>query len=163
MFGYSPKSAANAYSKMNIETGVLAADPHKLIIMLFDGSIVAIVNAILQIQQGKIEAKGKSIAHAIRIVEHGLRASLNREVGGELAHNLDALYTYMVRHLLISNVRNDINKLNEIKTLLSDLRGAWEKIAPDKSNQDAAEAVVNKPRQPQPDALAPRKSSYISV
>jgi len=89
MFGYSPRSAANAYSKMDMETGVLAADPHKLILMLFDGAIMAILNGTQQLQAGKIPEKNKSIAHAIAIVEHGLRAALNKEVGGELALNLD--------------------------------------------------------------------------
>lgn len=161
MFGYSPKSAARAYSKMDMETGVLTADPHKLIVMLFDGAIIAIVNGTQQIQTGKVAEKDKSIAHAIAIIEHGLRASLNREVGGELAHNLDTLYIYMVRQLIIANVKNDVNKLNEVKTLLTDLRSAWEQIAPNKSDQADQVESLNK-AQPQ-DALAPRKSSYISA
>ena len=170
MSGFSPRTAANAYSTMNMETGVLAADPHKLILMLFDGAMAAIHNSIQQIQSGKIVEKGKSIAHAMAIVEHGLRASLNKEVGGELAQNLDGLYSYMVRQLLIANVRNDISKLVEVRSLLGDLKSAWEQIAPNKAAREA-QAQNQNPVQDNPavrakspfDSLAPRKSGYISA
>ncbi|PRC91490.1 flagellar export chaperone FliS [Solimicrobium silvestre] len=156
MFGYSPRNAANAYSKVSMETGVIAADPHKLIMLLFDGAIMAIYNAIQQIEAGKIPEKGRSITHAISIVESGLRASLNKDVGGELAKNLDALYSYMAKQLFMANLKNDTKRLLEVKTLLNDLRGAWEQIAPVKAKQ--AE-YVGTPK----DALAPRKSSHIVV
>ena len=162
MFGYSPKSAANAYSKMNMETGVLAADPHKLIVMLFDGAIVALINANQQVKAGKIVEKGKSIAHAIAIVEHGLRASLNKEVGGELAGNLDRLYMYMVRQLILANAQNDLNKLDEVRGLLGELRGAWEQISPDKIKPANQAEPAAKPKQPV-DSLAPRKTTFISA
>jgi flagellar protein FliS len=45
MFG-SASSGVSAYSKIGVETGVLAASPHKLIVMLFDGAIVALGNAL---------------------------------------------------------------------------------------------------------------------
>jgi len=163
MFGYSPQKAANAYSKMDMETGVLVADPHKLILMLFDGAIVAIINGTAQLQSGKIPEKTKSIAHAIAIVEHGLRASLNKEVGGQLAQNLNELYSYMVRQLMAANVENDLGKLNEVKKLLGDLRGAWEQIAPARQAGQESNAQPAGKSDPPRDALAPRKSGYISV
>lgn len=162
MLGYSPKSAANAYSKIDVETGVLVADPHKLILMLFDGAIVALINAKQQLHAGNLVGKGKSVAHAIAIIEHGLRASLNVEVGGELASNLNALYTSMVRQLLIANIKNDATKFDEINALLSDLRGAWQQIAPVKANAPSDVDVTAKPGYAL-DALAPRKSGYISA
>ncbi len=156
MFGYSPKNAAGAYSKVSMETGVLAADPHKLIVLLFDGAITAISNAGLQMEAGKIADKGRSISHAIAIIESGLRASLNKEVGGELARNLDALYAYMINGLLTANLKNNSAKLVEIKTLLSELRESWEQIAPVK--RDQADQI-----KPPADELAPRKISRISA
>ena len=41
MFGTAQRGV-NAYAKIELETGVLAASPHKLITMLFDGAKVAI-------------------------------------------------------------------------------------------------------------------------
>ncbi len=159
MFGSSPRNAANAYSKVSMETGVLAADPHKLIVMLFDGALLAIVNATQQIGAGKIPEKGRSISHAIAIVESGLRASLNKEVGGDLARNLDALYGYIVKQLLLANLHNDVDKLFESQKLLGELRSAWEQIAPVKVAQAEQNERVNVPF----DSLAPRKSSHFSA
>jgi flagellar protein FliS len=156
MFGSSSKYAANAYAKIGMETGVLAADPHKLITMLFDGALMAITNGIAQIQAGKLPEKGKSIGHAVSIVERGLQASLNKDVGGELAHNLHALYGYIISRLLQGNIHNDLAKLREAHQLLSELRGAWEQIAPGKTE-------VAEPVQMVRDGLSPRKSSYVSA
>lgn len=155
MFGSSPRNAANAYAKVSIETGVLAADPHKLIVMLFDGAIKAISNATQQMESQKIAEKGRSVSHAISIIENGLRASLNKKVGGELAQNLDALYGYMSKQLALANLNNDVVKLTEVHTLLTDLRDTWQKIAP--VNATPSEHVVITPK----DALAPRKSGHV--
>lgn len=156
MFGNSPRNAANAYSTVSIETGVLAADPHKLIVLLFDGAITAVCNATQQMEAGNIPEKGRSISHAIAIVEGGLRASLNKEAGGDLARNLDSLYGYMIRELLLANHKNDLAKLAEVKKLLAELREAWEQIAPAKVMQMEHANVAK-------DDLAPRKLSHISA
>lgn len=157
MFGSSPRNGANAYSKISMETGVLAADSHKLILMLFDGALMAIHNGVVQMNAGNIPEKGRSISHAIAIVDRGLRASLNKEVGGELALNLDALYGYIVKQLLLANLKNDVGMLAESQKLLKELRGAWEQIAPVKGAQ--MDEQVN----PMKDTLAPRKSGYIAA
>jgi flagellar protein FliS len=160
MFGSSPKKAADAYSKVGMETGMVGANPHKLITMLFEGAVVAISNASLEMTKGNVPAKGKSISHAISIIENGLRASLNKKVGGELAHNLDALYAHLATNLLLANIHNDQNKLAEVKKMLLELQDAWQQIAPDKQSSVA-------PEPPEPpaakDKLAPRKSGYISA
>ena len=77
MFGSSPRNAANAYSKVGMETGVFAADPHKLILMLFDGALMAINNSIHQMGAGQIAEKGRSISHAVAIVESPTGPPLN--------------------------------------------------------------------------------------
>ncbi|AXA94388.1 flagellar export chaperone FliS [Massilia sp. YMA4] len=127
MFG-SPQRGVNAYAKVGLETGIAAASPHKLIVMLYDGAIVAILNGITQMKAGNIEEKGKAISKAIQIIDNGLRASLDREVGGEIARNLDALYEYMSGRLLTANLQNDPAMLEEVRGLLADLRDTWKQI-----------------------------------
>jgi flagellar protein FliS len=58
--------------------------------MLFDGALVAIALGKKSMGEGNIKDKGESITKAILIIDNGLRASLNKEVGGELALNLDS-------------------------------------------------------------------------
>src|SRR5690349_9726493 len=129
MFG-SMKSGASAYAKVGVETGVMAASPHKLIVMLFEGAMVAVNSAAQLMGAGDIAGKGKSISKAIAIIEEGLRASLDRQTGGEIAANLDALYQYMNTRLVLANRDNDREKLEEVLRLLAELKGAWDAIAP---------------------------------
>jgi len=136
MFG-TMKSGANAYAKVGVETGVMAASPHKLIVMLFEGAMVAVSTAAKQMADGDIAGKGKSISKAISIIEEGLRASLDRKAGGEIAANLDSLYQYMNTRLVIANRDNQVDILEEVLRLLGELKGAWEQIAPGETKAQA--------------------------
>lgn len=127
MFGTNTRGV-NAYAKVGLETGVSAASPHKLIVMLYDGALAAIATAGTQMAAGNIQEKGKAISKAIQIIDNGLRASLDREAGGEIAANLDALYEYMSGRLLQANLNNDRQALDEVRGLLADLRDTWNQI-----------------------------------
>lgn len=127
MFGTNSRGV-NAYAKVGLETGVSAASPHKLIVMLYDGALAAIATAGVQMGAGNIQEKGKAISKAIQIIDNGLRASLDKEVGGEIAANLDALYEYMSNRLLHANLHNDQQALDEVRGLLADLRDTWNQI-----------------------------------
>lgn len=129
MFG-SMKSGANAYMKVGVETGVIAASPHRLIVMLFEGAETALRSAIAQMSAGDVPGKGRSISKAIDIIDNGLRASLDKSNGGEIAENLAALYEYMTTRLLQANLQNSPEILREVLKLLGELKGAWEAIAP---------------------------------
>jgi len=120
--------AIDAYARVEVETGVAAADPHKLILMLFDGALAAIAKARLAMTRGEIAAKGAAISKAIEIIDAGLKASLDVKAGGVLAERLAALYDYMLNRLLAANLRNDSALLDEVGRLLNELRGAWAQI-----------------------------------
>lgn len=124
---------ANAYAKIGVETGVVAASPHKLIVMLFDGASLAIANAKIHLKAGETSKKGMAISKAITIIDSGLRASLDKTRGGEVAQNLDALYEYMSSQLLIANINNQIELLEEVGNLLTTLKSAWEQIGENNS------------------------------
>lgn len=158
MFG-SARNGASAYAKVGIETGVAAASPHKLIVMLFDGALLSIATALQKMKDGDIAGKGQAISRAISIIDSGLRASLNKEAGGEIALSLDALYEYMERRLLAANLENQPAILDEVHGLLQDLKGAWEAIGEGNQPQLAVAAEAPMPRMPAYDPLAPRVSS----
>ena len=127
MFG-TMKRGVNAYANVGLETGIASASPHALIVMLYDGALVALLSAKTNIAAGNIAAKGSAISKAISIIDNGLRASLDKTAGGEIAANLDALYDYMSRRLLHANLQNDVSIIDEVHNLLADLRGAWVEI-----------------------------------
>ncbi|MBK7354065.1 MAG: flagellar export chaperone FliS [Nitrosomonas sp.] len=120
--------AINSYQRVGVESGVASADSHKLILMLFEGSINALSRAKQEILHNNIAAKGEMISKAISIIDNGLKASLDITVGGEIANNLQTLYEYMTRQLLIANIQNNIETINEIIELLSQLQQAWGSI-----------------------------------
>lgn len=122
------RSAINAYSQVEVETGVNFASPHQLILLLYDGSLTAIAEAKLHILNKEIAAKGASISKAISIIEQGLKASIDDHAGDSIAQNLKALYEYMGKRLLLANLNNSPEILDEVARLLLELKGAWEAI-----------------------------------
>jgi flagellar protein FliS len=156
MFGSN--KGANSYAKVGLETGVAAASPHKLIVMLFEGALTAIRNASMHMKAGEIAKKGAAISKAIAIVESGLRASLDKDAGGAIAASLDSLYDYIGRRLLAANVTNDPAILDEVQALLLDLKGAWDAIG-----EQPAATPMAAPRAMAYDSLAPRTASFVSA
>jgi flagellar secretion chaperone FliS len=124
-------AGANAYARVGVETGVLGASPHRLIVLLYQGARQAIAQARMHLQQGNVPERGTAISKAIRIVESGLQQSLNLEVGGEIAGRLNALYGYMTRRLLEANIKQNEAMLVEVDGLLATLEEAWVGIAPE--------------------------------
>lgn len=159
MFG-STSRGVNAYAKVGLETGIVAASPHRLIEMLFDGAIISVISAMQHMRESNIAAKGQAISKAITIIDGGLRASLDKKVGGEIAVNLDSLYEYMSNRLLMANIKNQPEILEEIKNLLIDLKGAWCAIDKGKNivTQPDAPAIQNAY-----DPLAPNISTLVKA
>jgi flagellar protein FliS len=127
---YRPQQFANAYRQIGNETGVAGATPHKLVAMLFDGYMDALAQAKGALRAGRVPAKCLAISKAARIVDEGLRASLDLQGGGELAQDLHDLYGYLSMRLTLANVRNDEAGLDECQRLMQPLREAWMAIAP---------------------------------
>ncbi len=67
------------------------------------------------------------MARAGRIVV-GLQGALDFERGGELAQNLNELYAYITRRLFHINAYNDLDALQEVKTLITDISQAWQSL-----------------------------------
>lgn len=131
MFGNMGKPIA-AYAQVSLNTAIDGADPHRLILLLFDGAAAALNTAKFCMREGNIPAKGEAISKAIDIINNGLQASLDPAAGGELADRLAALYEYMTSRLLWANLKNDPVALEEVSTLLEEIHSAWREIDPAK-------------------------------
>lgn len=119
-----------AYAQIGVESAVMSASPHQLIVLLFDGALSALVRARLFMQQGELAAKGEALSKAINIIDNGLKAGLDNEQGGEIAENLSSLYDYMIRRLMLANLRNDVELIEEAEGLLTNIADAWKQISP---------------------------------
>ena len=121
---------AQAYARVGVETSVNSASAHQLITLLFNGFMDSVALARGAMRARQIEAKGKAIGRAARIIEEGLKAGLNMEAGGKLAADLSALYAYVALRLTAANLRNDESALDECVRLINPLREAWISIGP---------------------------------
>lgn len=166
MFG-SMQGGANAYAKVGMETGVITADPHQLIVMLFEGAQISLITALQQMKAGNIEAKGQAISKTIMIIENGLRASLDKSVGGDIALQLDGLYGYMSNRLLTANLKNDPTLIEEVQSLLLEIKGAWVAIKPAEQNRQnpslSSHVLATQKDTLAYDALAPRTSTLMKA
>ena len=115
------------YSQVNRYSGVTEANPHRLVMMLLEGAISKIATVKGLMIRKDIAKKGEVIGQAIAIVG-GLKSSLNKEAGGELADNLDSLYEYIEHRLLTANMKNDVDILDEVSKLLHEIKSGWETI-----------------------------------
>lgn len=135
------QSASRAYRQLDVTTAVQTADPHRLITLLYDGAIDALVRARGALERGDVPAKGEAISKALRIVEEGLKAALD-ERGGEVTANLRTLYQHATLKLLRANVENDGAAIEEVAALLRELRAAWEAIRPAAAPRNAAAGLA---------------------
>ncbi len=119
-----------AYQHVGVQGGVMDATPHQLIQMLMQGVLDKAAAAKGYLEQGDVPRKCEHISWAISIID-GLRASLDKSSGGEIASNLDDLYDYMNKQLFIANVNNDASKIDEVINLMLEIKSAWDVIPPD--------------------------------
>lgn len=128
MFTSVSSRSASAYKRVGIETSVDNADPHKLVVLLFDALQQTLGSARVAIQNGDVAAKCKHINHAVRIFDEGLIAPLNLEEGGELARNLYDLYNYCVQRLTIANIKSDASIIEEVQRVMEPVASGWKQI-----------------------------------
>lgn len=130
-------NGSSTYQQVAAHGGVSAADPHKLILMLLDGAIQRVAQARGCSANGaKLDAT-LHLQRALAIVGE-LRASLDLS-RGQIAENLDALYDYIGRQLLIAHVPSKRENLAHVSALLGEIRSAWAAIPP--QAQGAASSI----------------------
>jgi flagellar secretion chaperone FliS len=136
---YTPPGlrAASAYRTIGVQSSVDGANPHGLVVLLFDGLLQAVRAARGAMQRGEVAQKGQQIMRAVRFLDEGLKGGLDKARGGELAERLGALYDYCIGRLTLANLRNDASLLEEVLTLIAPLAQAWQDIGRPRSGQTA--------------------------
>jgi flagellar protein FliS len=138
----SKRGALDQYGKVAAETEIAYASPHRLVQMLMEGALDKIATAKGQISRREMEAKSRHITWAISII-NGLRSSLDVEAGGEIAVNLEDLYAYMIRRLIDANANNDMSALDEVASLLLEIKGAWDAMPEEIRNPAGTQMASN--------------------
>jgi flagellar protein FliS len=109
------------------QTAVTTQNKGRLIVMLYDGAIKFLRQAIRDLEVNDYEAKGRNIGKAQDIIIE-LNTVLDMDAGGEVAQNLRGLYNFMSRHLSQANVKRDPQMLREVISLLEELNQSWRAI-----------------------------------
>ena len=121
-------AALKQYQTVNTQAQVFDASPQRLFQRLMEGGLTRLAQAKGAIERGQLTLKGDVLGKAIAIIG-GLRSGLDLQNGGELALNLDSLYDYMVRRLSLANSSNDPALVEEVSSLLRQIKSGWDGIA----------------------------------
>jgi len=102
--------------------------PIRQIVLLYDGALRRIKEARQAIEERRINDRFVAVSKATAIVE-GLQSGLDHEHGGEIATNLDRIYSYVCFRLQDINLKDDVAICDELASRLGELREAWAQLA----------------------------------
>jgi len=115
---------ADAYRR----TEVQSSSPLELVVLLYDGAIRFVLESRRAIATKDVRARTAAVTRALAIVAE-LQNTLNVAEGGDVARELDRLYTYMSARLLDVTAKGDDDAAKEVHTLLQTLRDGWSQLA----------------------------------
>ena len=109
------------------KTAVTTASKEKVLLMLYEGAIRHVKQAIKFKEESNISEKGRSISKANAILSE-LMATLDFEKGGKIAEDLENLYIFMIDKLIEGNIKNSMEPLKSVEQILSTLYIAWKDV-----------------------------------
>lgn len=115
--------AYNSYRRSEIET----LTPRDLLVKLFEGMERFIEQGALAMDNNHL-GLAVSNTQRIRDILFELQATLNFEAGGDVAKNLDALYTFMISEVIEANMRKDGQRLRQLQRIVRPLKEGWKGI-----------------------------------
>lgn len=127
MYPSAYKKGVNQYANVHNESGLTDASSHYLIQMLMDGFLARVNTAKGAMVRSDMELKGVYVSRAMAILG-GLHEAVDLEKGGEIAVNLDRLYTYMSSRLLQASCENNEAILDEVASLMREIKAGWDAI-----------------------------------
>ena len=138
---------ANAYRQINAQSAEYA-DPYTLVGMLMDNFCQRMARARAAIERKDYMTKGREVDKALGIL-HALQGTLDHDQGGELAGNLEALYDYMQRQLLLASANKDVELFDQVAQLMREIKTGWDGVAPQaRSAGTTASTEQEAPAQP---------------
>jgi flagellar protein FliS len=115
---------ANNYANQYKQTAVKTANRGQIVIMLYEGAIQNVKKATIAVEKKDIKTKGMAIGKAHDIINELLN-TLDFEVGGQIAKDLERLYNFMTEQLVKANLDSSKEPLQTVQKLLETLLEGW--------------------------------------
>ena len=115
------------YRQQQVQHEIEQASPVRLVVMFYDKAVSLLRQSVLHIDRNNVKAKGEALNRVVEIIGE-LQAVLNREEGGVVAQNLDAMYEFMIRSVTLANLNNDPQPLDGVLKVLEELRKGWQEL-----------------------------------
>jgi flagellar protein FliS len=109
------------------DSAILTAPPERLVVMLYDGANRFLIQGATAMRAGDLSVTNDRLRRAEAIVTE-LRSTLDMSAG-EVATNLESIYSFCQRLLLEARLKRDPEKIEEVARLLRELRDAWDQVA----------------------------------
>ncbi len=111
------------------QTTICSQSPERLIVMLYEGALRFLESARAAARDGDLPAMGRHVGRAQRIVLE-LQCSLDHNVGGKLADDLDSLYGFVLQELTALRLDADDQHIADVRRVLLPLLAAWREVPP---------------------------------
>ena len=109
-------------------TQVQSRTPLELVVMLYDGALKFMGTARDAIERRDIPARRDALSRTLAIISE-LQSTLNLQEGGQVAAELDRLYSYSNVRLLEAAMKNEVAAIDDVKRVFEILRDGWNTIA----------------------------------
>jgi flagellar protein FliS len=150
----------NAYLNKYQNTQISTASGEQILILLYEGAILFSNQAMQAIIEKNKVLKAEKITKVVNIISE-LNGSLDLEIGGEIAGNLENIYSFMILELLAANVHDDRKRIAAVVEMLSELKDAWKEAIKIKSGgNEAVQATSDQPSEPPADYRPLKAASY---
>lgn len=106
---------------------ILDANQGKLILMMYDGAIQFITRAKNKLENNDLGGMGLYLTKAERVISE-LSNCLKKKEGGDISKSLENLYNFIIKELLLTQVKKDPAVLGRVISILGTLREAWHEI-----------------------------------
>jgi flagellar protein FliS len=129
----------NAFGSVQYrQTQVTTVDKGRLIVLLYEGAIKFLREAVRAQAEGDIPAKAGFISRTLDIITE-LSQSLNMQDGGEIAQNLKRIYQFWIDYLIRAKVGRDTQPLEDVAEMMTSLIEAWQTVCNDAEARQSQE------------------------
>lgn len=114
---------ANAYSSISAETSIKDSSPLELILLVFDKIFDHLIRGKKELALG--ETGAEALTKAVDLLNVGLIASLDKESGGQIAENLEAVYLWAIHKIIEARLNKKPDRIDEVVKVLTPIYEGW--------------------------------------